>query len=239
MHNIGIDHTYDSINENSSDEEKFNIIFDLLKKSNTWDWLSHHKLKISQDKINVFEARLIKTGLVDYQQDGYYHIFKLSQKGIIELDAISFLDYIGYKKPKDIFLITPALKDKVLSFICANCQLEKLSQAKTDLIIKELEIDFDAFNGIISQFQRFGFLSDLNLRISDLSFVLRIEAHDFWQKGGFVANEEIFKANIQKLGYEIDKLKNELGSQHLETVSKISSIASAIFSGLSLFRYSI
>lgn len=62
-----------------------------------------------------------------------------------------------------------------------------------------------------------------------------MEANDFLLRGGFVAQEELLETNINKLLLEIDNLKKQLGPDQLETVNKLSSIASAVFSGLSLF----
>ncbi len=132
------------------------------------------------------------------------------------------------------FMILVAIKDKVLSYLCKEAIPEQVSSGPTNDLLKELEVDFDTFNAVMTQFQRFGFVEDLNLRRSHLSFILRTDAHDFAQKGGFAIQDEIFKANIEKLGFEIDNLKKQLGPDKLDTLNKISSIASALFSGLAL-----
>ena len=131
-------------------------------------------------------------------------------------------------------MITTAIKDKILLYLCEETTPEQVSSASTNDILRDLETDFDTFNAVMAQFQRFGFVEDLNLRRSHLSFILRTDAHDFVQKGGFVIQDEIFKANIEKLGFEIDHLKKQLGPDKLDTLNKISSIASALFSGLAL-----
>ena len=86
------------------------------------------------------------------------------------------------------------------------------------------------------QFQRLGFIEHLNLRRSNIAFILRTDAHDYAQKGGFVAQEEVFKANIDKLLLEIDNLKKQLRPDQLDTANKISGIASALLSGFSLLH---
>lgn len=131
-------------------------------------------------------------------------------------------------------MITVAIKDNVLFYLCKEAIPEQVSSGSTNDILKELELDFDTFNAVMTQFQRFGFVEDLNLRRSYLSFILRTDAHDFSQKGGFAIQDEILKANIEKLGFEIDNLKKQLGPDKLDTLNKISSIASALFSGLAL-----
>ena len=131
-------------------------------------------------------------------------------------------------------MITASTKDKILFYLCSEAVPEKLSSGKTADILKELELDFDTFNAIMVQFQRFGFIEDLNLRHSDIHFILRTDSNDFSQKGGFVIQEEIFKANLDKLEFEIDVLRKQLSPDKLDTVNKISSIVSALFGGLAL-----
>jgi len=131
-------------------------------------------------------------------------------------------------------IITSPIKDKVLFYLCDQAIPEQLSSGNTNDMLKELEMDFDTFNAVMVQFQRFGFIEDLNLRRSAIHFILRTDAHDFAQKGGFAIQEEIFKANIEKLGFEIDNLRKQLAPDKLDTLNKISSIASALFGGLAL-----
>ncbi len=133
-------------------------------------------------------------------------------------------------------IITPSLKDNVLFYLCNHASAEQVSQGKTDDLLKGLELDFPTFNAIMTQFQRFGFIEDLNLTHSHIMFILRVDAHDYAQKGGFIAQEEVFKANIDKLLLEVEHLKKQLAPDKLETVNKIAAIASSIFSGLSLFK---
>ena len=63
-----------------------------------------------------------------------------------------------------------------------------------------------------------------------------VKAHDMWAHGGFTAQEEILKANIEKLDLQLQYLTKQLGPDYLDTASKISSIGSAIMSALPLFK---
>ncbi len=132
-------------------------------------------------------------------------------------------------------MITAAIKDKVLFFICSNAIPEQMSDGATKNILEELDMEFDIFNAVMIQFQRNGFIENLNLRRNHLSFMALTEAYDYIQRGGFVAQEEVFKANIEKLQLEIDNLKKQLEPDKLDSLNKISGIASALFSGLNLF----
>lgn len=131
-------------------------------------------------------------------------------------------------------MITSEIKDTVLFYICNQAIPEQVSSCTTPDLLKELNIDFNTFNAVMVQFQRFGFIEDLNLRHSYLSFILLTDAHDFAQKGGFAIQHEIFKANIEKLGFEIDNLKKQIAPDKLDTLNKISSIAAALFGGIAL-----
>ena len=48
-------------------------------------------------------------------------------------------------------------------------------------------------------------------------------------------NEEVFKANIEKLGFEVDKLKDELTPDQLDKYSKVAAITSALVASLAYF----
>lgn len=135
-----------------------------------------------------------------------------------------------------MLIITPAVKDKVLFFLCENATPEQLSSANTTDILKELELGFGIFNAIMVQFQRFGLIEDLNLRRDFINFILLTDAYDYAQKGGFIDQEGIFKSNIEKLLLEVDNLKKQLSPNQLESANKISAVASSIFSELSLFK---
>ena len=127
-------------------------------------------------------------------------------------------------------LITPIQKDHVLTFLVQNAELESISGCPVNPLLKDLEIGFEAFNAIMNQFQRLGFLKDLNISQSNVFFTLLVEAHDFNYRGGFVAQEEILKTQLEKLMYELEKLQKDLGPDYLEKTSKIAGIMAAIAS---------
>lgn len=135
-----------------------------------------------------------------------------------------------------VMLITPSIKDKVLLFLCTEITPEQVISANTNDFLKELNMEFDIFHAILNQFERFGFVSHLNLRRSYISLAVLTEAHDYFQKGGFTGQEELFKVNLEKLNYEIENLKKELAPDLLDKANKISGLISTLFSGLSLFK---
>lgn len=131
-------------------------------------------------------------------------------------------------------IITPTIKDTVLNYLCSTFRVEQHEMLDMKDILSDLNLDFDTFYAVMQYFQRIGFLEELGLNRRAVRLILLTEAHDFHLKGGFVIQEEIFKANIEKLGFEIDNLKKQLGPDKLDTLNTISSIASALFSGLAL-----
>ncbi len=130
--------------------------------------------------------------------------------------------------------ITPAVKDKVLFHLRDNCPLEQMVYVPTKELLAETETDFQTLRAVLYQFERFGFFKEVGVGRESTSIIMYIELHDFANKGGFAIQEEIFKANIEKLGFEIDNLRKQLSPDKLDTLNKISSIASALFGGLAL-----
>ncbi len=132
-------------------------------------------------------------------------------------------------------MITPTIKDDVLKWLCLNLETESLYTIDMTDLLKTTNLTFDTLNSVLYYFQRIGFIEELNSRRVAIHLILRVEANDFLLRGGFVAQEELLETNINKLLLEIDNLKKQLGPDQVETVNKLSSIASAVFSGLSLF----
>lgn len=132
-------------------------------------------------------------------------------------------------------MITSELKDRILkSFV------EKGIVFATDTNVNNADYDIDSatYCAILDSFERKGYLSQQ--KNCDGLFLINInsEAHDLIRMGGFVAQEELLKANIQKLGLEIDLLCKELSPKLLEKAHRISAIGSAILSTLKLITTS-
>ena len=133
-------------------------------------------------------------------------------------------------------IITPILKDKVLNYLCTNFKAEQFVGFGTANTTESLECDYDTFAAILNHFERLQFISQLNIRRDSVHLILQVEAHDFILRGGFTTKEELFENNIEKLLLEINNLKKQLTPDQLDTANKISGIASAILSGLSLIK---
>ncbi|WP_273209080.1 hypothetical protein [Runella zeae] len=132
-------------------------------------------------------------------------------------------------------MITPTIKDSVLKWLCDNMPVEQYRPVNLQSLFKETNLTFDTIEPILQYFNRLGLIGELNARRTSTLLLLRIEAHDFLSRGGFIAQEEIFKKEIEKLIIEIENFKKQLKPDQLETAEKLSTIASAILSGITLF----
>lgn len=143
-------------------------------------------------------------------------------------------------------MITPKLKDKVLNILCSGTFEFEVhynpipkSAFLEELLDKEEPSKSCTENeliSILSQFQRMGLISGYANNSRTVEFEVLVEAQDFYSHGGFQAQEEILKANIEKLGNELELLSQELAPNHLDTANKLAGIGSAILSALPLFK---
>lgn len=125
----------------------------------------------------------------------------------------------------DLDTITPQLKDDLLKALVDNCRLESICKASKPDLIKLSKInDTKLINAILQQFGRMGLLEKAVENKRGFDIILRIKAIDFFNRGGFVIQEELLVKNIEKLLNEIENLKPNT----LEQTNYIASIATAI-----------
>lgn len=124
-----------------------------------------------------------------------------------------------------------SVKDRVLNALCESTPAEHDLPIDLPALLKKSGIDFDTLNAVLTYFQRIGFIGRLNCRRTHLSLELRTEAFDSFNRGGFTAQEELLKKEIEKLLYEIESLKPSMP----EKVNTITSIAANIATALGLF----
>lgn len=101
-------------------------------------------------------------------------------------------------------MITPAIKDKVLVAIVSHA--EEIFLMKPEEVFPNKEISKRQFELILLQFEEMGLLRKAERH--GTSFLISISAniYDFFNHGGFVVQEELLRANLQKLDYELTKL---------------------------------
>lgn len=130
-------------------------------------------------------------------------------------------------------LITPAIKDQVLqSLVSVNSIGIEVNLYEES---KDLNLSPDIIEAIYDHFEEIGLIEQTK-SYSSTTIKMKSRAFDLYNHGGFNAEEEILKANIQKLDYELRTLANQLSPDLLEKANKISSIASCIFGALVLFK---
>ncbi len=132
-----------------------------------------------------------------------------------------------------IKLITPQMKDLALEYLLSSNSLE------IDINNRELSqycgcLPFQV-GLILEEFEKMELLT-IESTNDGSTVTISAKAYDMHTHGGFTAQEELLKANINKLGYELEVLSKELEPKHLETANKLSSIAMAVLSALELFK---
>ena len=123
-------------------------------------------------------------------------------------------------------IITTKQKDQVLREICAVADYD----GGFYLYYTQLpDLEITCVNGIMRYFERIGFVRNLSIYPrTRIGFALNYEATDFLLKGGFHAQEEIFKANMERLSLEIDRLRPKLGGDAIELINAFTNLCSII-----------
>lgn len=118
-------------------------------------------------------------------------------------------------------MITPEEKDKVVAYIMSMEQLSSTIYYKS---IKGLNVTENEFYMILEQLDRMGLIKQVEGR----SVTRRAELDDFVRRGGFVGQEELFKANIEKLNAELLVLSKELEEPYAKRIKMLLDISVAI-----------
>ena len=133
-----------------------------------------------------------------------------------------------------ITLITPKLKDELLADLLSVGSMNIENDIHS--CAKEFDTLPDIVGAIYDLFEEMGMLKQTKFIGGKIHFQLKAKAHDFYSHGGFTAQEEILKANIQKLSDELDLLSKQLSPDLLEKVTSISTIGANILTVLGLFK---
>ena len=99
------------------------------------------------------------------------------------------------------------------------------------------EISNNEFRLILDQFVVDGLLKTLQLRTVGVYVAFpTANLFDFLNHGGFTAQEELLRANLEKLNLELLKLSKDLESSVLESANTITAIAGSVAMALGLFK---
>ena len=130
-------------------------------------------------------------------------------------------------------MITCELKDKILCDIVSGAMVRTIDINESEM---NYNIDRFTYDAVLEQFERYGFISQKHSLGGGRLITVKAEAHDFFNRGGFVVQEEILKGNIEKLGLELELLSKELAPKYLEKSNIIMSIANNILSVFNIFN---
>lgn len=90
---------------------------------------------------------------------------------------------------------------------------------------------------ILDQFVVDGLLKTLQLRTVGVYVAFpTANLFDFFNHGGFTAQEELLRANLEKLNLELLKLSKDLEPSVLEKANTITAIAGSVATALGLFK---
>ncbi len=131
-------------------------------------------------------------------------------------------------------LITPELKDVVLRAILAeNKEAFKLRYLD---VFPNKEISKGQFELILLQFKKMGLLEEARNDLGYFYISVIADIYDYFIHGGFIAQEELLRSNIQKLDYELTKLVKDINPGISDRIVKITGIVSSLTTALGLFK---
>lgn len=127
-------------------------------------------------------------------------------------------------------MINNETKDRVLSSLCNLQCFESMIYIDLKELLSETDTTFNELQAILMQFQRLGFVSDVNMRhlSPQILIVVYLEALEFYQKGGFQMQDEILRLNLEKLKLEVEQLSKDYPEKALTFSSILSNISTVL-----------
>jgi hypothetical protein len=127
-------------------------------------------------------------------------------------------------------MINNIVKDRVLSSLCNLQCFESMIYIDLKELLSETDTTFNELQAILMQFQRLGFVSDVNMRhlSPQILIVVYLEALEFYQKGGFQMQDEILRLNLEKLKLEVEQLSKDYPEKALTFSSILSNISTVL-----------
>jgi len=98
-------------------------------------------------------------------------------------------------------------------------------------LANNFNIDCEVLDAILSNFERLNLCRVDRFIGGRIDIVLNAEAHDLVRLGGFTAQDELLKKNIEKLLLELENLRHDFP----EKAERIAAIIGGISSALALF----
>lgn len=130
-------------------------------------------------------------------------------------------------------MVTPEIKDKLLGYLITQKKIN--FDINFNDLYEQTGISYEVASIILQHFHNKGFITTECYKIG-CWVRLNVEIYDFFNHGGFTAQEELLRANLEKLNLELLKLSKELEPSKLETINTITSVVSNIAAALGLFK---
>ena len=132
--------------------------------------------------------------------------------------------------------ITYKDKDRVLSYLINLEDIcpEVCYQVDFLRMQRELACTPHFINAVLEGFRARGFIYDLNLRLPGRSFFLVItqDAFDFFNRGGFASEEDLFQKEKEKLTQDVQPPKTDI----IDKIDKVTSILDNVLKLINPFR---
>lgn len=132
--------------------------------------------------------------------------------------------------------ITYKDKDKILSYLINLEDIcpEEYYQIDFLRMQRELACTPRFINAVLEGFRARGFIYDLNLRLPGRSFFLVItqDAFDFFNRGGFASEEDLFQKEKEKLTQDVQPPKTDI----IDKIDKVTSILDNVLKLINPFR---
>lgn len=126
-------------------------------------------------------------------------------------------------------MITAQLKDDILVLLCRSNYMS--IRVNTRNLSKESGASIEELEAILRYFEFLDLMRCRRMLGGWVDIVLNVQAHDVVIRGGFVAQEELLKQNIEKLILELEDLKTSMP----EKAERISTIIGGISTAISMF----
>lgn len=125
--------------------------------------------------------------------------------------------------------ITPSSKDLVLAELC-TAEFEVNVYIPLRPFLQHTHLEFHELQAVLNQFERLGFISNLNLRrtVSDFFLIVHLDALDFKNRGGFLVQEEVLKLTLEKLYLEVEQLSKDFPEKALTFTGIAANIATCL-----------
>ena len=202
----GRDTDYDEITDSSTNDDKLNVVFKILRKSHSPIWLEYHKLKIAMNDEKLFDAKLKATNLVNFQQSAtaYHPAFRLNDEGYLILEQ-----HGSYKQYLAFINDNAKAETEMDEIVIKNAILKQLNTKEINIPYYFDQLSFDTgYNYEIVyacciEFNKLGYVSMSKQEVSMLP------TGKLFVKTGSYKKTDSFALNIGQIGHSYTTLGDQ------------------------------